>query len=250
MFYFLVPALNETHISATIRGLIDFNLRSNFEYNIFIVDDGSNPKLATLIAADLQCNNRIKIFEHESNQGPGRAFQTAFKALPNILSSQDIIVTLEGDGTSTVDSLPTLFAEISKESNKADLVLASPYLRGGGLINSPLWRKVLSFIGNKIFRIALGLKDIKTLSSFYRAFSGDAINKLRTAYGLEILNTNGFVCMLELVWKSRQIGLVIREVPFILDGSLRQGPSKMKVTKTILEYIVLVLRVRFKPNRD
>src|ERR1700704_3856744 len=101
---------------------------------------------------------------HEDNRGPGAAFATGFALFHGRLSPADWVVTIEGDNTSRVELLGQM---LTRAQEGFDVVLASPYLYGGGIVNTSLWRTVLSHVANLFVKEALGLHGIMTMSSFF-----------------------------------------------------------------------------------
>ena len=57
----------------------------------------------------------------------------------------------------------------------------------------------------------------------------------------------GFACMVELLLKLRYCRPVIAEVPMVLRYDRKQTPSKLKLARTIAQYLKLALRDRLSP---
>jgi hypothetical protein len=89
---------------------------------------------------------------------------------------------------------------------------------------------------------ALGLSGLQALSSFYRLYQVAALQGMRPRWGDGFITTWGFECMVELLYRAARLKLRISEVPMLLDGSRRQGKSKMRVLKTALAYLGLAAR--------
>src|SRR5947209_19391446 len=110
-FYVIVPVFNEAGNLETLfdsfRSLTQ-EFASKYCVKIVLVDDGSDdgtPSLAQRLAADMD----FVLLTHAVNQGPGRAFGTAFQYLAPCLVNDDWIVTLEGDNTSRTELLRQMF---------------------------------------------------------------------------------------------------------------------------------------------
>ena len=244
MHYFILPAYNESGIGMTITNLEQFCLAQCIESRIILVDDGSNPKLESYLEKELENYANFTLIRLDENQGPGKAFGKAFQFLPKKLHSDDVVVTLEADGTSPLSILPEMLERLKSRTKSYELVLASPYVIGGSIENTSWLRRVMSYLANEIFRNLLDLRGIWTISSFYRVYSHLAINELREIYGDSIIVMDGFECMVEMLWKCKQIGLTICEIPSVVDCAIREGRSKMKVFKTIQGYLRLYFKVR------
>jgi dolichol-phosphate mannosyltransferase len=132
-----------------------------------------------------------------------------------------------------------------RASEGYDVVLASPYMYGGGITNTSSMRVFLSHIANAFVKEFLGIHGILTVSSFFRLYRAPALMKLQIAYGPAIIERRGFECMVELLMKMMYLRTTITEVPMLLDTNLRVGKTKMKITKTILGYLSLTPRMGY-----
>jgi dolichol-phosphate mannosyltransferase len=65
---------------------------------------------------------------------------------------------------------------------------------------------------------------------------------MRERWGDRFITSRGFECMVEVLYRAVQLRLRVSEVPMLLDGSRRQGTSKMRVVKTSLAYLGLAAR--------
>lgn len=238
MMYVIVPLLNESeNLPRLIEGWERLRHRLS-RYNIFfiLVDDGSADNTAQ-VARDQSRRLDLAVLSHDTNRGPGYAFGTGFEYLASRVEPDDIVLTMEGDNTSNIELVPTMIERMERE--KYDVVLASPYAHGGTLENTKLVRVLLSHFANGFVKIALGIRGIHTLSSFFRVYSGEIIRRLQRRYGNRILERTGFESMVELLKKLIILGASISEVPMKLDASRRAGSSKMRILRTISGYLSL-----------
>ena len=243
--YVISPVLNEAeNIPNLVSGWaeIAYNV-PGYHFHFLLVDDGSSDGTAAIAeSAAKERNLGLSVLRHEVNRGPGAAFATGFAYLAGKLSADDVVVTMEGDNTSRVETLKTMFGRMEREG--VDVALASPYAHGGGIANTSLYRIVLSHTANGIVKALLGIHGVHTMSSFFRAHRGRVILRLQERYGPAILACPGFECMIELLKKTMLVGATITEVPMKLDTSLRRGKSKMRTLRTIRGYLRLVLETR------
>jgi dolichol-phosphate mannosyltransferase len=233
--YLITPVLNE---AANMPALINSwrsvsNELTEFEFEFILVDDGSTDGTATL-AASFATGLSFRVLRHEKNMGPGYAFGTGFEWLATQLKEDDIIVTIEGDNTSRIETLKIMLGRIVREN--VDVVFASPHAYGGGFVNTSWWRMMASHAASAMTKLLLNIHGILTFSSFFRAYQGRVILTLQKKYGPRILEFRGFECMVELLKKLVLLGVTISEVPMNLDTSLRKGKSKLKVFKTTRKY--------------
>ncbi len=234
-FYIIVPVLNEagnlTRLFESFQ-VIDTRFQQNYNPQFILVDDGSTDETEEVVEKLAQ-NLNFTYLKHEVNLGPGKAFGTAFAYLADKLKDDDWVATMEGDNTSRIELLEQFFV---RKDEGYDVILASPYMYGGGIINTSPIRTFLSNMANIFVKEFLGIHGILTVSSFYRLYKGNVIKKLQNKYTPEILELEGFECMVELLLKMIYLEETISEIPLVLDTSLRVGKSKMKIMRTIGGY--------------
>jgi len=211
-------------------------LNREFTVHVIFVDDGSTDNTVNRIRGK-ERNLKLVLLEHATNRGPGAAFGTAFDYLQGRLQADDWLVTMEGDNTS---SLETLHHMLVRRKEGYDVILASPYLYGGGFSQVEIHRLFLSHIANGLVKILLGIRGIQTFSCFFRLYSGRVILRLQGAYGGRIIKSPGFECMVEMLAKLIKIKARISEVETKIDWNDRVGRTKMNVMKTIAGYFRLL----------
>ena len=238
--FIMVPVFNEAlNIATLFEAFVKLRaeLEGLFSIQYILVDDGSEDK--TVITAKQKAGELdLVILQHEKNIGPGAAFATGFNYLFKHLGEKDWVITMEGDNTSRYEVIKQM---ITRSQEGFDIVLASPYMYGGGikLNDNHFLRKVLSIGANLVVKDLLGIQGILTVSSFFRLYRAKALIKMQRVFGPEILERTGFESMVEMVMKITMLNLSISEIAMELDSSLRRGKSKMKVLKTIIGYLVL-----------
>ena len=236
--YIIVPVFNEAkNLEELFRAFRSLSKEFSADLNVkfILVDDGSNDgtgKIADQMTKDLN----LTLLTHSVNSGPGKAFATAFGHIASILHDDDWVVTMEGDNTSRLELMRQMYTR-TKEGY--DVVLASPYMFGGGVTNTSSLRVVLSHVANAFVKEFLGIHGIHTMSSFFRLYRGIVVRRLQTQYGPCILERAGFESMIELLLKMINLQTKISEVPMLLDTAHNKGKSKMKILHTMLGYMML-----------
>jgi len=241
--FLIIPVLNESpNIPRLMKNLEELraSLDGQFKCCILFVDDGSTDDTSERIMQN-SGSLSVEVLKHQSNRGPGAAFGTGFEQLHPVLSKTDWVVTLEGDNTSRIQ---TLHQMLVRRLEGFDVVLASPYMYGGGITQTSLIRIFMSHIANTLIKELLGIRGILTMSSFYRLYSAPILMKLQQRYGSRILESSGFECMVELLSKLIRVNASVSEVAMPLDGSNRVGKSKMKILRTIRGYFRLFTMTR------
>jgi dolichol-phosphate mannosyltransferase len=206
-----------------------------FSVSFILVNDGSTDGTAG-IARDLGSALDLTVLDHGDNRGPGSAFATGFEYLASRIDPGDSVVTMEGDNTSRHDLLRQM---LHRAEEGHDAVFASPYMYGGAILHTTPIRLFLSHAANLFVKELLGVHGLLTVSSFYRLYRGDCLQRLQAAYGDGIVERRGYESMVEMVVKMTYLGITISEVPMVLDTKRRAGKSKLKIRKTMLGYVAL-----------
>jgi len=245
--FLVIPLFNEEeNIESLVKSIFELRvIISSYTIHVICIDDGSSDSTISMLKKYREDSPLlIDILSYGENRGPGYAFQYGFQYLHGKYSIDDIIITMEGDNTSKVEVIRYMINRIEFEGT--DIVLASPYAYGGGILNTGMFRQIISYFANTLIRIFLGVQGIHTFSSFFRAFKADAFQKLQAKYSPEIIDYEGFECMVELLKKSIDEELTITEIPMSVDTKLRKGSSKMRVFKTIIGYLKLMIHLSRK----
>lgn len=239
--YAIIPVYNEAaNLLTLIESLSVFNKKVTSEFNlqVIFVDDGSTDSTADAI--NMAAHPYIHVLlANPVNRGPGFAFGCAFEYLSSRIREHDWVFTMEGDNTSTSETLEHMLV---RRKEGYDVVMASPYLYSGGFARVSLLRTIISHAGNTLVKIILRLRGIMTFSCFLRLYSGSTILKLQETFGPRIIEFPGFECMVELLAKSVYIQSRISEVEMVVNWGKRTGKSKMKIIKTSLGYLRLFMR--------
>lgn len=238
--HILIPVLNEAgNIERLLSGIsaIKAHFADRYALRLLLIDDGSNDGSAE-IAQRVASREGIalEVLSHTVNRGPGKAFATGFSRLALLMDEDDWVVTMEGDNTSRWELLEQMFR---RTGEGYDVVFASPYMYGGGILQTSALRMFLSHMSNTFVREFLGIHGILTVSSFFRLYRSRVIRDLQSIWGPGIVERSGFECMIELTMKLVHRGVHLTEVPMILDTSRRVGRSKMKILRTILGYLTM-----------
>lgn len=250
MLFFIVPALNERASMPRLAESLSAACRSiETPFHVILVDDGSSDGTSEA-ALEAFGDQHCKVVRFESNRGPGAAMDAGLREALGQAGNEDLIVTLEADGTSDLAILPDLLSAIRSGN---DIALASPFAEGGGIVGTSLVRHLLSRTANFLCETCLGIHGIATYSSFYRVHTKEILDRLYSRYGARTVQEAGFTYAVEMLAKSIRVGARVSEVPMVLDTKMRIGQSRMRIGRTILRYFVLFARLglsRSAPRRQ
>ena len=224
----ITPAYNEEAILVkSIEELCDYmkGLEGQYRWEVLIVNDGSKDNTAQCADEVSARHENVRVHHHETNKNLGGAMQTGFR-----LAKGDIVIVLDIDLSYAPEHIERLLAKM--EETNADLVIASPYLKGGKCTKVPTHRLVLSKVVNYFMRKISG-ENIYTFTSMVRAYKKDFLTSLN-------LKSHTYSIMPEIIYKGLILRKKIVEIPAHLDWSFQVNAgtgraSSMRIIKGIFE---------------
>lgn len=242
--YFVLPAYNEEEsLPNLLTRLRNLKSEHNIKLNIVVVNDGSSDETAKVTQESAK-GLRLTLVNHERNMGLGQAVQTGIKEALSQAGINDIIIIMDADDTHDVTLMDQM---IEKVENGADIVIASRFVAGGNDESAPPFRRMLSRGASVVFKTLLPLNKINDFTSGFRAYRVSLLNKASIHWGETLILEQGFACMVELLLKLRHWEPKIEEIPFFLRYDRKLGASKLKLFKTLLQYLKLGIRDRVSP---
>lgn len=201
----VAPCYNEEAILPgnlnTILTYMDSN-SYKYQWEIIIINDGSKDRTGEI--ADNFANERreVRVIHHPVNLNLGHALQTGFRH-----SKGDIIIVLDIDLSYSVNYIEEMVDKLLESA--ADIVIASPYMKGGKVTAVPFLRKTMSKWVNKFMRLAAQDKYY-TFTSMVRAYRRTFIRSLN-------LKTKDYEISPEIIYKAMILRARIVEIPAHLD---------------------------------
>jgi dolichol-phosphate mannosyltransferase len=220
----VVPTYNEREnlgpILARLHGALP-------EAHALVVDDGSPDGTGQLADELAAANERIHVMHRTEKAGLGAAYVAGFRW--GLAKEYATIVEMDADGSHAPEDLPRILDALGG----ADLVIGSRYVPGGGSVNWPASRKLISRCGNIYSQVALGVK-IKDITAGFRAYRREVLEKLP----LDEIASRGYCFQIDLAWRTLRAGFEVVEVP-ITFTEREIGESKMS-SSIVLEAMVQV----------
>ena len=238
----VLPAYNEAAALPQLFGRLAELARTE-ELTVWVVDDGSSDDTAGTAETGVPGLD-VRLLRHEVNLGLGQAVRSGLHAALLAADRDDIVVVMDADDTHDPALIPRLRAEISAG---ADLAICSRFVGGGDDTTAPLRRRLLSRGAAVVFRRAVGLAGVRDFTSGFRAYRVSLLDRASRHWGERLIEEQGFACMVELLLKLRHCGPVVSEVPLRLRYDRKPGASKLKLGRTVLQYLRLLLRDRLAP---
>ncbi|AQQ09976.1 Undecaprenyl-phosphate 4-deoxy-4-formamido-L-arabinose transferase [Sedimentisphaera cyanobacteriorum] len=211
------PMYNEEAvIGESVRGLAEAIEKLEASWELILVNDGSTDNTAAIIEKAAGEDERIRVVSYKRNRGRGYALRSGFNA-----SRGKYVITTESDLTWGKDIIEKLYSELVR--SEADVVIASPYTKGGRLENVPAKRAFLSRMGNEILKRTVPA-PISMLSGMTRGYKGDIIRSLPLEQDRKEIH-------LEIVSKCVMLGLAFSEVPAVLKWQKPQTNAPKRKSK-------------------
>ena len=101
-------------------------------------------------------------------------------------------------------------------------------------------RVILSYLAFIVFNTIFKTKNVRDFTCGYRMYDKDAIKNFFNIIGSKYKPTSGFEMQVEIILKLRDITTSFFEIPIYLDYKKKPSESKMKVIKTIFNYLKLI----------
>ncbi len=183
--------------------------------HILIIDDSSADGTGELAEKLSHKDQRIKVIHRTEKLGLGSAYIRGFKyALQN---DYDFIFEMDADSSHDPGYLP----EFLKYVFQYKVIVGSRYIKGGGLTNWGIRRRMLSYAANLYARVLLGL-PYRDLTSGYKCYSRAVLENL----SLDSIISEGYVFQIESTYRAHCKGYAIKEIPIVFKGR-RKGKSKI-----------------------
>ena len=224
----VIPTYNE---SENIEKLIQ-ELKS-LEHHIMIVDDNSPDGTSEIVENLKEKNNNLYLIKRESKLGLGSAYRDGFKAAMNM--GYEFFVEMDADFShQTID-----LVEMIKNIDKADVIIGSRYIEGGGIKGWNYKRRLLSKLANLFTQILFGY-HIKDSTSGFRIYNRESLEKIN----FQKTKSDGYSFQIEMTYRANKKNLKILEIP-ITFYERREGKSKM-TGRIINEAIISLFILRFR----
>ncbi len=220
----VVPMYNEEESAFQNLAKISKALKPlRVSHEIVVVDDGSVDNTSQQVKSFAQKYRNVRLISYTPNQGRGKALRVGFDN-----AEGEIICTIDADLSYDENHIPGMY-QMLKQNPNTDLIVGSPYMKGGETRGVPLHRLWISKIGNRILGFAMK-GSLSTVTGMLRAYRRDCIKSIE-------LESDGKEIHLEILSKAIAMGYKAKEMPAILRGRVK-GKSKFKFKATALSHII------------
>ena len=227
-----LPTYNEReNLEPMVRALAHHGV------DVLVIDDNSpdgTGQIADRLAAE---HDWVSVLHRESKEGLGPAYIAGFRRV--LAHGAELVLQMDCDFSHDPDDVPRLIAAVEAG---ADVALGSRYVRGGGVKNWALHRRLLSR-GASIYTRLL-LMPVHDASGGFKCFRREVLESIH----LEKIDAAGMVSFqVEATYRALRKGFRVVEVPIVFTDRTA-GQSKMS-RAVALEAVWRVPRLRLTALR-
>lgn len=227
----VLPTYNEREnvgpFLAAVRAMTD-RLDPDTTVEVLVVDDNSPDGTADHVRE--LAHDGVHVLQRPAKDGLGSAYRAGFRRALD--EGHDVVISMDADLSHDPADIPEMLRLIRAG---ADVVVGSRYVTGGGTVDWPVRRQLLSKWGNNYTRTVLRLTP-HDCTSGYRAYRASALAAIHP----DDTGAEGYAFLTELVRRLTRQGATIVETPIVFRDRTR-GHSKMS-GRIIVESMGLVTR--------
>jgi len=232
--WLVLPTYNEAeNVEAIVRAALPHLASTGLEHRVLVVDDGSpdgTGDIADRLAAEIE---NVQVLHRARKEGIGPAYLAGFAHA--MASGADLLLEMDADFSHDPADLPRLI----EAADRADLVLGSRYVPGGGVTDWGLGRRLVSRGGSLYAQILLGV-PVHDLTGGFKCFRREVLERL----DLESVGTDGYGFQIEMTYRALRAEFRVEELPIVF-RERRVGSSKMSA-RIALEAFLKVPLLRFR----
>jgi dolichol-phosphate mannosyltransferase len=232
-----IPTYNEAeNLERLVTVVAQVFDRARLDGHVLVIDDNSPDGTGAIAEALSERDARIHVLHRNAKEGLGRAYVAGYRRA--LAAGAALIAQMDCDFSHDPTVLPDLVAAL----DRADLVLGSRYVPGGGVRDWGLLRQAISRGGCWYARTLLGL-PVRDLTGGFKCFRREVLERI----ALDGVNTAGYGFQVEVTYRAALLGFRIEEVP-ITFREREAGCSKMS-TGIVVEAARLVWKLRAEGRR-
>jgi glycosyltransferase involved in cell wall biosynthesis len=223
----VLPAHNEEAnieavVAAALRTLPEFTDR----FEIIVVDDGSRDRTADIVRRLAREGARVRLIQHERNQGYGAALRSGFRATVG-----DYVMFMDADRQFDIRDLRLL----SPFAGEYDIVAGFRMER-----SDPLHRRVFAETFNVAVRVLFGV-HLRDIDCAFKLFRGDLLRSIPLSAPGALINT-------EIQAKARRQGARLEQVGvhhYPRVAGQATGGNPRVIARAMRETLILWWRMRW-----
>ncbi len=231
----VIPTYNE---SKNINELLTKIFHAQKDVNVLIVDDNSpdgTGKIVDNFIKNKTFGDSLFVLHRNCKLGLGTAYIEGFTW--GMEKGYDVFLSMDADLSHNPKYLPKIFSAMKEN----DLVVGSRYVKGGGVRNWPLLRRLISLGGNMYAQLVL-MSNVRDLTGGFNCYHRRFLEKIN----LKSIFSKGYCFQIEMKFRHVLLGCKIKEIPIIFTDRLL-GASKMSGS-IFKEAVLNVINLSIKRN--
>jgi len=190
----VLPAYNEEQVIASTVFAVLYELKSwRMDFEILVVNDGSTDQTGEIVAALVDVHPRIRLVNHETNEGYGASLVSGFEA-----ATKELVFFMDSDGQFDIRDLQEFFPLI----DTYDAVI------GYRVDRQDSWMRKLNAWGWKqLIGLVLGV-HVRDVDCAFKLLHTEFVHQ-------HPLETRGAMINAELLYRLKRAGCSYKEVGVI-----------------------------------
>lgn len=211
--WLVLPTYNEAENLAAFVAAVRDKLPASA--HVLIVDDNSPDGTGEIADRLAEEDETVSVLHRPNKEGLGPAYIAGFRRA--LAGGAGLVLEMDSDFSHDPAYLPRLL----EAAERADLVIGSRYVAGGGVSEWGALRRAISRGGSAYARFVLGL-EVHDLTGGFKCFRREVLE----AIDLDRVQAHGYAFQVELTYRVIQQGFRVLEVPIVFRDR-RAGASKM-----------------------
>jgi dolichol-phosphate mannosyltransferase len=232
--WLVLPTYNETENIEAFVAAARSKLPASAQ--VLIVDDGSPDGTGQKADELAERHENVSVLHRPRKEGLGPAYIAGFRRA--LAGGAGLVLEMDSDFSHDPAYLPRLL----EAAQRADLVLGSRYVPGGGVSDWGSLRKAISRGGSAYARFVLGV-GVEDLTGGFKCFRREVLE----AIDLDTIQARGYAFQVEMTYRAIQEGFRVVEVPIVFRD--RQAGSSKMDRSIVAEAIWRVPLLRFGGGR-
>jgi dolichol-phosphate mannosyltransferase len=182
---------------------------------VLIVDDNSPDGTGRSADGLAERHENVSVLHRQRKEGLGPAYIAGFRHA--LAAGAELVLEMDSDFSHDPAYLPRLL----EAAQRADVVLGSRYVPGGGVSDWGPLRRAISRGGSAYARFVLGV-EVADLTGGFKCFRREVLETI----DLDSIRARGYAFQVEMTYRAIQHGFKVVEVPIVFRDR-QAGASKM-----------------------
>ncbi|MEL7518701.1 MAG: polyprenol monophosphomannose synthase, partial [Pseudomonadota bacterium] len=209
----VIPTLNERDNIAPLVESVEKTL-GDLSWEVIFVDDDSPDGTYDEVNRIAQAEPRVRCLRRVGRRGLSSAVIEGM-----LVANASAIAVMDADFQHDESKLPEMYRRLTEE--RADVVVASRYAKGGSVGDWKEDRAAMSQLANRFARAVVGHQTTDPVSGFF------ILHRRVLTEALYDLSQQGYKILIDILTSSRR-PLTVLEVPYTFRGR-RSGDSKLSL---------------------